>query len=55
MKKRILAYMQLAFQGIGIATLGTLNVFEPKPETIILGFGCVTLGLATAITNRVKH
>lgn len=51
MKKRILDYMQLTLQGIGIASLGTLNIFEPKIETIILGCGSVILGLLIAIVN----
>lgn len=55
MKKRILNYMQLTLQGIGIASLGTLNIFEPKLETIILGCGCIILGLITSMVNKEKQ
>lgn len=52
MKKRILDYMQLCLQGIGIASLGTLNIFEPKLETIILGCGSMVIGLLIVIVNK---
>lgn len=52
MKKRILDYMQLAMQGIGIASLGTLNIYEPKEETIIFGGVSLCLGLLIAFFNR---
>lgn len=52
MKKRILDYLQLSMQGIGIASLGTLNIFEPKVETMILGMGSLLLGLVIAIYNK---
>ena len=54
MKKRILDYMQLTFQGIGIASLGTLNIFEPRVETLIFGVGSLAFGVAVAIINREK-
>ena len=52
MKKRILDYMQLTFQGIGIASLGTLNIFEPKFETLLLGVGSLAFGVIVAVINR---
>lgn len=52
MKKRILDYIQLTLQGIGIASLGTLNIFEPKMETIILGCGSMLIGLMVTIVNK---
>lgn len=52
MKKRILDYLQLSMQGIGIASLGTLNIFEPKVETMVLGMGSLLLGLVIAIYNK---
>lgn len=52
MRKRILDYIQISMQGIGIASLGTLNIFEPKIETVILGTGSLLIGLAIAVINR---
>lgn len=54
MKKRILDYMQLAMQGIGIASLGTLNIFDPKPETVVLGSVSLCMGLLIAVFNKEK-
>lgn len=52
MRKRILDYTQLSMQGIGIASLGTLNIFEPKMETLLLGVGSLVIGLAIATIKR---
>ena len=52
MKKRILDYLQLSLQGTGLAALGTLNIFEPKRETLIFGGVCVLCGLVIAIFNK---
>lgn len=52
MKKRVLDYLQLALQGTGIASLGTLSIFEPKIETVIYGCMCLALGLIIAILNK---
>lgn len=52
MKKRILDYLQLSLQGTGIAALGTLNIFEPKQETLIFGGICILCGLIIAVFNK---
>lgn len=52
MKKRVLDYLQLSLQGVGIASLGTLSIFEPKLETILFGGMCIFLGLGITIINR---
>ncbi|WP_165073078.1 hypothetical protein [Desulfovibrio sp. ZJ200] len=52
MKKRILDYLQLSLQGTGIAALGTLNIFEPKQETLVFGCVCVLCGLIIAVFNK---
>ena len=52
MKKRVLDYLQLALQGTGIASLGTLSIFEPKTETVVYGCMCLALGLIIAILNK---
>ena len=52
MKKRILNYLQLSLQGVGIAALGTLNIFEPKVETLIFGGTSLICGLLIAIANK---
>lgn len=52
MKKRILDYLQLSLQGVGIASLGTLSIFEPKPETMLFGGMCLLLGLGIAMIKR---
>lgn len=52
MKKRILDYLQLSLQGTGIATLGTLSIFEPKLETVLFGGMCLIGGLLIAIRNK---
>ncbi|MBQ7456662.1 MAG: hypothetical protein IJS54_03535 [Desulfovibrio sp.] len=52
MKKRILDYLQLSLQGTGLTALGTLNIFEPKLETLIFGGACVLCGLIIAISNK---
>lgn len=52
MKKRFLEYMQLSFQGIAIASLGTLSIMEPKTETLVYGMGCLFFGLAIAIIKK---
>lgn len=54
MKKRILNYLQLSMQGIGIASLGTLSIFEPKIETLLFGGICIIFGLLIAIFNKEK-
>ena len=48
MRKRVLGYLQLSLQGIGIASLGTMNVFEPRPEVLLLGGTSLILGLIIA-------
>ena len=52
MKQRILNYLQLSLQGTGIAALGTLNIYEPKLETLLFGGVCIICGLIIAITNK---
>lgn len=52
MKKRFLDYMQLSFQGIAIASLGTLSIMEPKTETLVYGLGCLFFGLAVAVLKK---
>jgi hypothetical protein len=52
LKKRILNYLQLSLQGVGIAALGTLNIFEPKVETLIFGGTSLICGLLIAIANK---
>lgn len=52
MKKRVLDYLQLSLQGVGIASLGTLSIFEPKLETILFGGMCMLLGLGIVLINR---
>lgn len=54
MIKRILDYLQLSLQGIGIASLGTLSIFAPKTDTIIYGSLCLFCGLIIAFFNRSK-
>lgn len=54
MKKRILDYIQLSLQGTGIASLGTLSIFEPKFETVFFGGMCLIGGLIIAILNKEK-
>lgn len=44
--------MQLSMQGIGIASLGTLSIFEQKIETLIYGIGSLIIGLAITYINR---
>lgn len=51
-KKRILDYLQLTLQGTGIASLGTLSIFEPKFETVLYGGMCLLMGLIIAAINR---
>lgn len=51
-KKRVLDYLQLTLQGTGLAALGTLNIFEPKAETLIFGGVCALGGLLIAIFNK---
>lgn len=55
MKKRILDYLQLSLQGIGIASLGTLNIFQPKVETLVLGVGSLFFGLLITIFNKDEN
>ena len=52
MKKRILTYLQFSLQGTGVAALGTLNIYEPKAETLIFGGVCIICGLIIAIVNK---
>lgn len=52
MKKRVLDYLQLSLQGVGIASLGTLSIFEPKLETMLFGGMCMLLGLVIALFNK---
>lgn len=52
MKKRILTYLQFSLQGTGVAALGTLNIYEPKAETLIFGGVCIICGLVIAIVNK---
>ncbi len=56
MIKRILNYIQLSLQGVGIAALGTLNIYEPRTETLIFG-GLSLLGglLVAALNKRIDH
>ena len=51
MKKRILTYIPIPLQGIGIAALGTLNIADPKAETLFFVGICVIFGLALAFVN----
>ncbi len=54
MKKRILDCLQLSLQGTGIAALGTLNIYEPKQETLVSGGVCLLRGLIiTFFTKEV--
>lgn len=52
MKKRILDYLQLSLQGIGIASLGTMNILEPRMEILMLGGSSIMLGLILAVFNK---
>lgn len=52
MKKRILDYIQFSLQGVAIASLGTLSIFEPKLETMLYGGMCLLLGLGITIIKR---
>ena len=52
MKKRVLTYLQFSLQGTGVAALGTLNIYEPKAETLIFGGVCIICGLIIAIVNK---
>lgn len=47
--------MQLTLQGIGIASLGTLNIFEPRFETLLLGCSSILLGLIIAFINKGQN
>lgn len=51
-EKRILTYLQFSLQGTGVAALGTLNIYEPKAETLIFGGVCIICGLIIAIVNK---
>lgn len=44
--------MQLSMQGIGIASLGTMNIFEPRAEILILGVSSLVIGLIMAVINK---
>ncbi len=39
-------------QGIGIASLGTLNIFKPRFETMVLGIGSLIIGLGIVVINQ---
>ena len=52
MRNKILDYLQLSLQGIGIASLGTLSIFEPKLETVLYGGLSFILGLLIAMIKR---
>ena len=52
MIKRILNYIQLSLQGVGVAALGTLNIYEPKKETLIFGGLSLLGGLLIAALNK---
>ncbi|WP_298069555.1 hypothetical protein [uncultured Mailhella sp.] len=45
-------YIQLSLQGVGIAALGTLNIHEPKPETLISGGLSLFGGLLILVLNK---
>ena len=50
--KRVVKYIQLSPQGVGIAALGTLNIHEPKPETLISGGLSLLGGLLILVLNK---
>lgn len=54
MRKRILEYFQMSLLGIGVASLGTFNIFEPKIETLIYGGSSLMLGLLFTLINWEK-
>ena len=52
MKKRILTYLQYTLHGSGVASLGTLNIYDPKSETLIFGGLCIICGLIILVFNK---
>lgn len=52
MIQRMLNYIQLSLQGVGIAALGTLHISEPKQETLVFGGISLLGGLLIAALNK---
>lgn len=52
MKQEVLKYIQYTLHGIGIASMGTLNILEPQPSTLIYGSVCILGGFVIVIMNK---